>query len=85
MMNTGREAASRIPLTASGAHGCPCAISVTIQRTRVVSKTKSPTIEMVCPLQSKAKLRLMSKPGFSVEIVGVAELFFIVLLHCVFF
>src|SRR2546423_781205 len=84
MMNTGREADRRIPLTASGAHDCPCAISVAIQRTRIVSKTKSPTIEMICPLHSNAKLRLMSKGGFLVEISGVAELFFTVLLHCVF-
>src|SRR5438067_79456 len=84
MMKSGTEAARRTPLTASGAHGCPCAISVTIQRTRTVSKTKSPTIEMICPIQSKAKLRLMSKPGFSAEIVRLAELFFIELLDCVF-
>src|SRR5205085_12180712 len=77
------------PLTASGAHDCPCTISVAIQRMRIVSKTKSPTIEMICPLQSKAKLRLMSKlgllveiSGLSVEVSGVAELFFIVLLNC---
>src|SRR5437763_14574429 len=84
IMNTGREADKRIPLTASGAHDCPCAICVAIQRMRIVSKTKSPIIDMICPLQSKAKLRLMSKAGFLVEISDVAELFFTVLLHCVF-
>src|SRR5437588_8497059 len=84
IMNTGREADKRIPLTASGAHDCPCAICVAIQRMRIVSKTKSPIIDMICPLQSKAKLRLMSKAGFLVEISDVAELFFTVLLHCAF-
>src|SRR5579871_825558 len=70
--SVGTEVASRTPLTATGAQVCPLAMTAAIQSTSVVLKTKSPTLEIDCPLQSRAKLRLMRKPGFLFADVGDA-------------
>src|SRR5215472_8710076 len=57
----GSVCATRMPLTASGAHGSCRARTAAIQRSRVKSKTVSPRRDIACPSQSSTKLRLDNK------------------------
>src|SRR5258707_14676492 len=68
----GSAAAARVPLTAAGAQGRPRPSTPPIQTTSVVSKTQSPTCEIAWPAQSRAKLRLMSRPRLRAGAAGVA-------------
>ncbi|MEV0268715.1 hypothetical protein AB0H43_08075 [Hamadaea sp. NPDC050747] len=63
MIMIAASALSMTPLTAAGAHGLSRSSWVAIHTVTVVSKTKSPTVEIACPYQRRAKSRLTRNFG----------------------